>query len=56
MIQYLTIEEVIVMNYALIKGYSLQKIIGVKEVDALEMIITQLKQSVFIMQINEQQS
>ena len=41
------LEEVIAMNYALIKRYSPQEIIGVKEMGALEMIIAQPKQAVF---------
>ncbi|WP_242551060.1 type II toxin-antitoxin system death-on-curing family toxin [Enterococcus ureilyticus] len=45
--KYLTIEEVIAMNYALIKRYSPCEVIGVKEMGALEMVIAQPKQEVF---------
>ncbi|MFD2308602.1 type II toxin-antitoxin system death-on-curing family toxin [Enterococcus termitis] len=45
--KYLTIEEVIAMNYALIKRYSPLEVIGVKEMGSLEMVIAQPKQEVF---------
>ncbi|SFH54826.1 type II toxin-antitoxin system death-on-curing family toxin [Pisciglobus halotolerans] len=44
---YLTIEEIIAMNYALIKRYSPREMIGVKDKSALEMTIAQPKQNVF---------
>ncbi|MBO0473653.1 death on curing protein [Enterococcus sp. DIV0840] len=45
--KYLTIEEIIAMNYALIKCYSPREVIGVREMDALEMVVAQPKQEVF---------
>lgn len=44
---YLTIEEIIAMNYALIKQYSPLEMIGVRELGALEMVVAQPQQAVF---------
>lgn len=45
--KYLSLEEIVAMNYALIRRYSPGELVGVKDMNALEMTVALPKQEVF---------